>query len=143
MKWLPHLQAGSAAPAVSDVQQASAAPLHRRLPPIDLDVLQGIAGEDTTAQRTLLRDYLDATRRDLATLHLALTSADAPALAREAHKIKGAARLVGTTELADAAEALEAVARARDLGRMHQLSPDLDTAFEKLKLFVEREFDVA
>ena len=35
-----------------------------------------------------------------------------PALAREVHKIKSAARLVGTLELADAAKALEAVPRA-------------------------------
>ena len=144
VKWLPHLQAGGGSAAGDDAaRMPMPLPQLRQPPPIDLDVLQAIAGGDASAQRSLLRDYLDATRRDLATLHVALTSADAPALAREAHKIKGAARLVGTTELADAAEALEAVARARDLGRMHQLSPDLDTAFEKLELFVQREFDVA
>jgi signal transduction histidine kinase/CheY-like chemotaxis protein/HPt (histidine-containing phosphotransfer) domain-containing protein len=141
MKWLPHLKAARSAVAAPAL--AAALPQLGRPPPIDLDVLTAIAGSDEEAKRELLRDYLDATRRDLATLHAALTSADAPALAREAHKIKGAARLVGTVELADAAEALEAVARARDLGRMHELGPDLDTAFEKLRLFVQREFDVA
>ena len=59
---------------------------------------------------------------------------------REAHKIKGAAHLVGTTELATAAAALEAAARANQLAEMQSLSPQLFTAWEQLRLYCERRY---
>lgn len=65
-------------------------------PPIDLAVLASIAGGDACVERELMTDYLDTTARDVATLQRALSQGDAPTVGREAHKIKGAAHLVGT-----------------------------------------------
>lgn len=109
-------------------------------PPIDLAVLASIAGGDAGAERELMTDYLDTTARDVASLQRALSQGDAPTVGREAHKIKGAAHLVGTTELATAAAALEAAARANQLAEMQSLSPQLFTAWEQLRLYCERRY---
>jgi two-component system sensor histidine kinase EvgS len=109
-------------------------------PPIDLAVLASIAGGDAGAERELMTDYLDTTARDVASLQRALSQGDAPTVGREAHKIKGAAHLVGTRELAAAAAALEAAARASQLAEMQSLSPQLFTAWEQLRLYCERRY---
>jgi two-component system sensor histidine kinase EvgS len=147
-RWLPHLQlpAPPARGGALDAGRAAVAatleplPQLEQPPPLDRQVLAAIAGADADAERELLRDYLDTTRRDVETLRRALDAGDAPAASREAHKIKGAALLIGTHEMAGAAERLEAVARAGQLGRMQELGPDLFTAFDRLRLYCERHY---
>ena len=141
--WMPHLtwdadpsraENASVRPAAQDLPQLD------RPSPIDLDVLETIAGHDPAAERDLMVDYLDTTARDVDALRRALEQGDAPTVAREAHKIKGAAHLVGTQELASAAAALEAAARATQLAQMQALSPELFTAYERLRLFCDRRY---
>jgi two-component system sensor histidine kinase EvgS len=140
LHWLPHLATGEARATDDGTAVASLPPQVEHPPPLDVQVLAAISGGDAAAERELMRDYLDTTARDVATLRAALEAGDAPAVSREAHKIKGAARLVGTHELAAAAEVLEAAARAQDLGRTQELSPDLFTAFERLRLYCESRY---
>ncbi len=146
-KWLPHLPRADARvqPIARDDRNAQL-PLLPQLdqpPPIDLAVLAGIAGGEPDAQRDLLRDYLETTRADLGTVRQAMIGGDAIALAREAHKLRGAALLVGTIELAGAAERLELAARAHELAKLAPLAADLATSFDRLRLFVERKYGVA
>jgi two-component system sensor histidine kinase EvgS len=144
-RWLPHLHLPDASAVERASHEASAAVLEslpqvEQPPPLDAQVLASIAGNDAHAERELVADYLDTTRRDVDALRRALEAGDAPALSREAHKIKGAARLIGTHELGNAAERLEAVARAGELAQMQALSPDLFTAWERLRLYCERRY---
>lgn len=134
--WLPHLEWDGPAAAVP----AADLPQLERPPPVDLAVLESIAGGSSEAERELMRDYLQTTERDVATLRQALDQGDAPAVAREAHKIKGAAHLVGTSELAAAAAEIEAAARAARLDQVQALSPQLFTAWERLRLYCDRRY---
>jgi two-component system, NarL family, sensor histidine kinase EvgS len=139
--WLPHLTWDSE-PGATPLAAPILLPQLEHPPPIDAQVLASIAGGDAHAERELLTDYLDATRRDVDTLRRALDAGDAPGVGREAHKIKGAALLVGTRELAHAAEAVEGAARAQQLASMQALSPDLFTAYERLKLYCGQRYGV-
>jgi two-component system, NarL family, sensor histidine kinase EvgS len=145
LRWLPHLRPAADTPAAAPGAGAPAGgtpplPQLEQPPPIDAAVLAEVAGNDPRAERELLADYLDATRRDVETLRRALDAGDGPALSREAHKIKGAALLIGTHELAHAAQALEAAARAQQLAQVQALSPDLFTAYERLRLYCEQRY---
>jgi two-component system sensor histidine kinase EvgS len=145
-RWMPHLDLAAMLPPSGSAPEAPGTtprdpvPQVEQPPPVDPAVLATIAGGDAQAERELMADYLDTTRRDVDALRKALEAGDAVALGREAHKIKGAARLVGTHELAAAAEALEAAARAQDLMQAQALSPDLLTALERLRLYCEGRY---
>jgi signal transduction histidine kinase/DNA-binding NarL/FixJ family response regulator len=60
----------------------------------------------------LLRDYVGSTRQDLAALAAAVAARDAGAIAREAHRIKGASGLVGADAVAACAARIEDAAHA-------------------------------
>jgi HPt (histidine-containing phosphotransfer) domain-containing protein len=69
--------------------------------------------------RGLIEDFLHATHEDLSALRLALDGNDAAGVAHEAHRIKGAAGLVGATAIAGVAGRIEAASRAGDLAQAH------------------------
>ncbi len=62
--------------------------------------------------RGLIEDFLHTTHEDVVALRAALVRNDAAAVAREAHRIKGASALVGATALAAAAARIEGAAQA-------------------------------
>ena len=84
----------------------------------------------------VLDDYLATTTNDLQAAMRALASGDYPQLAREAHRVKGAAMLVGASELAIAATVLEQAARGADPPRVAPLLVELETAFDRLRLHI-------
>src|SRR5690606_19322831 len=104
-RWLPQ-----AAPPGAEAPAPRPLPQLGHPPALDPSVLNALTGGDGASSRRLLGDFLDATAEDLAALQAALGAGDAPAVARQAHRIKGAARLVGAVELAAAAEAVEQAA---------------------------------
>ena len=146
-QWLPHT--ATTAPVANAAGAASESLAQARAPesplpqlagtpmPIDRTVLDSLTGGDREQNRMLLDDYLTATGNDLQSLRRAREGGDANALAHEAHKIKGAAMLVGAVELAAAARALEAAAKAGDWPRVLPLAADVDTAAERLRLHID------
>ena len=108
-----HLQREST-PASASASSDASSPSPSALPQLDgarlLDpaVLAELTGGDDAIASEVLRDFLDTTAQDLHELAHARDHVDAAALTRQAHKIKGAARLVGAGELAQAAADLEA-----------------------------------
>jgi HPt (histidine-containing phosphotransfer) domain-containing protein len=137
-RWLPHIVSQAAAPdrpAAMPGLVESLPQLHRP-PPFDEQVLQSLTGGDDADLHALLDDYLASTREDLAGLEAARTGGDLPALTRQAHKLKGAARIVGALELADASERLESAARAGDWIAVLPLATDVATAGERLQLYM-------
>ena len=103
-------------------------------------MLAPLTGGNAAETRALLDDYLGATEADLAELRTAQAAGDLERLAREAHKLKGAARLVGAHPLAEAAASLEHAAKQADWPQVLPLAADVATAFERLKRHVAENY---
>lgn len=131
-RWLPHT-----VPLAGDMKAAAPLPQVGGEPlPLDPAVLEPLTGGDPVETRNLLEDYLAATADDLRELRAAQASGDLERLARQAHKLKGAARLVGAVPLAEAALALEHAAKAGQWEQVLPNSADVTTAFERLRRYV-------
>jgi CheY-like chemotaxis protein/HPt (histidine-containing phosphotransfer) domain-containing protein len=136
-RWLPHV-----APDPAPAQDAVAAPLPQLQTPPALDVvaLQALIGQDPAMARSVLDDFLGTIVQDLDELERTRSAGDLVALTRQAHKIKGAARIVGAVELAETAGQLEAAGRAGEWPAVLPLSADLATALERLRLHVGERY---
>ncbi|MDY7065339.1 Virulence sensor protein BvgS [Pseudomonas extremaustralis] len=107
---------------------------------LDLGNFEALTGGDPQMSRRLLEELLSSSRRDRQEL-LALMDAQASRqdVIEQAHKIKGAARIVQACALASQCEALEqACARGDD---RHQIEAGVK-ALEKLMLELERMLQV-
>ena len=104
---------------------------------LDPAVLALLSGGDESLSRQLLEDFMDTTADDLASLDAARGAGDAPAIASQAHRIKGAARLVGAVELAACADALETAAGDDDWDALLPLAADVATAVQRLRLVID------
>lgn len=98
--------------AASTASTAATASPHWPGGRLDL-LMQTSAGDAATAAR-LLEALHQANLADLAALEQALSQADWPAAVKAAHRIKGAARMLGALELGQAAEHCEQAARAQE-----------------------------
>jgi HPt (histidine-containing phosphotransfer) domain-containing protein len=79
----------------------------------------------------LIEDFLHTTHEDLAALRLALDGNDAAGVAHEAHRIKGAAGLVGAVAITGVAGRIEAASRAGDLAQAHADIEALEAEVER------------
>jgi signal transduction histidine kinase/DNA-binding NarL/FixJ family response regulator/HPt (histidine-containing phosphotransfer) domain-containing protein len=143
-RWLPHampVQDPAAAIAAADSPVPTAAfPQLDHPPPLDPAVVETLTGGDGAAARAVLSDFLASTTQDLASAEAARNAGALDALAREAHKVKGASRMVGALELAQCAEDLEHAARAGDWRAAAPLAADLATAAERLRRHVAMRY---
>ena len=135
--WLPHLR-GEDAPATP--QQTTMTAVVEPLAPIDVSVLAAFSGGLREEERALLDDFLEATRSDLDNLQHALAANDLVDATRAAHRIKGAARLVGAHGLGDLASEAEAAGRAAETARVADVAPALAAEFDRLRVFRERTY---
>jgi signal transduction histidine kinase/CheY-like chemotaxis protein/HPt (histidine-containing phosphotransfer) domain-containing protein len=130
-RWLPHAatQVWDEVPALFAAEAQSGTPpgtafittppdagVPPELPELDGTTLETLTGGDPADARALMVDFLASTAEDLAALDAARAAADDIAWIRQAHKIKGAARLVGAPGLAAAAAALEAAGHRHSAG---------------------------
>jgi CheY-like chemotaxis protein/HPt (histidine-containing phosphotransfer) domain-containing protein len=131
-QWLPHVRF----PDNSAVEPIPAAPPAPGDSPVDVALLEDIAGGDRALFASLLRDFAESTERDLASLATALDHGERDTVSRDAHRIKGAARLIGALALGEAAEAIERAAR-----NMEAPLPDaapLRAAFDALTAWMSK-----
>jgi CheY-like chemotaxis protein len=80
----------------------------------------------------VIADYLRDTPPRLAALHEALARADAEAVRREAHGIKGSSGYLGAVEMTRLCTELEEQARAGDLTQAPELVHAIAAAFERV-----------
>jgi PAS domain S-box-containing protein len=140
-RWLPHTRMSAQQVAALHKAATPVAPLpqaHGEPSPLDAGILDLLTGGDAGQRHMLLEDYLDTTAADLQAARRARESGDCRQLAHAAHKIKGAALLVGAIEIAVAAAALEQAAIDADWTRLPPLGADLETAAERLRVHIER-----
>jgi PAS domain S-box-containing protein len=130
-RWLPHT-----VPLVGEVVPSSLPQAHDDPTPLDASVLDLITGGNPNEARAVMADFLEATANDLRGLSSARAAGDMERLARQAHKIKGASRLVGAHPLAEAAAATEAAAKSADWSQVLPHCADVETAVERLKRHV-------
>jgi PAS domain S-box-containing protein len=132
-RWLPHT-----VPLAGDVRAPAPLPqIHGEPLALDPAALEPLTGGDPHETRLLMDDFLATTDADLQGLQAARANGDLAELARQAHKIKGASRLVGAQQLAHAASELEAAAKQSDWARVLPHCADLDTALERLRLHLQ------
>ena len=136
-KWLPHTQHPDASTPVIGTSALPLPPTSTRLAPLDPQTLDILTGGDRKEIRALLDDFLDATAQDLAALLHARETGDTAGMASEAHKIKGAARMVGAPELAFAATELELAAKSADWPHLLPLLVEIQAAVERLQRHVQ------
>ncbi len=139
-KWLPHTKTSQNAvvmqtPAAVRLPQANLPPM-----PLDKSVLDELTGGDMKENRMLLDDFLQATDIDTAAMQRARELGDLIQLGREAHKIKGASKLVGAMELAHAAMELELATKSEDWSQLLPLCADVHTCAERLRQFVNMNY---
>jgi len=142
-KWLPHTRPADQTKDLGTTTIPAAVLLPQvNLPPTPLDktVLNELTGGDANENRALLDDFLKATDQDTAAMQRAREAGDLIQLGREAHKIKGAAKLVGATELAHAATELELASKSADWPQLLPLCADVHTCAERLRQFVDANY---
>ena len=134
-RWLPHVAGVADSPAGAGPLPQLAQP-----PPLDPAVLAALTGGDAGETRELLIEFLDSTGNDLAAVEAARNGGDLPGIAREAHKLKGASRMVGALELDQCAGRLEDASRAADWLAVPALVADVATAAERLRHHVAAHY---
>jgi HPt (histidine-containing phosphotransfer) domain-containing protein len=82
---------------------------------MDDSVLLEYLGDDDALRREVLQQFLDTLTTDLQQLESELRDSNIAAVQRSAHRLKGAAYMVGARPLGDSAMTLEHLARAGDL----------------------------
>jgi PAS domain S-box-containing protein len=97
-------------------------------PSDDLKELSEFTGGDRTSEIDILKQLISANNGDLARLERAIESKDASEIARAAHRLKGAPRMIGARVLAEAAERLEQCAKQGDIARLGELAESLRAA---------------
>ncbi len=139
-KWLPHTKP-SQTEEVAHIFVSKTLP-QTNMPPVPLDksVLDELTGGDVRENRALMEDFLQATDQDTAAMQRAREQGDLIQLGREAHKIKGAAKLVGAIELANAATELERATKSEDWSQLLPLCADVHTCAERLRQFVDANY---
>lgn len=139
-KWLPHTR-NTPSGVVAHMLPAAILPQTNMPPtPLDKSVLNVLTGGDLKENRALLDDFMQATDQDTAAMQRAREQGDLAQLGREAHKIKGAAKLVGATELAHAAMELELAVKSEDWSQLLPLCADVHTCAERLRQFVNANY---
>lgn len=86
--------------------------------PIDLGVIAASFGTDAAGSHAMLRDFVEINAEDVRSLHAAVEARDPGAVARHAHRVLGASKMVGAAALARVAARVEALAATRDWCRI-------------------------
>jgi signal transduction histidine kinase/HPt (histidine-containing phosphotransfer) domain-containing protein/DNA-binding NarL/FixJ family response regulator len=152
-RWLPHTAGGElSAEERAGIQSENNARVEARAPAPQAQapsrprseaeeilsdaVLLELVGGKPADIRPLLEDYLHCTDDDMRELERLRGTDDLATLISQAHRLKGAARLVGARELAAAAAALEAALRGGDHARVPALAEALHAAHARLQDYV-------
>jgi CheY-like chemotaxis protein len=103
------------------------------LDPLDRSALTKLVGEQPALQLEILGDYRRATDQDAAALRQAVAGADGAAVARMAHRLKGASRTVGAHALAAICGAIEGAGHALDWPTVDAAMPRFEAEWRRLK----------
>ena len=139
LKWLDKTGSTTNAALSGIVTTVPAQHPEQEVAAMDFGVLKNFAISHA-AQIEMLQAFSLQNRGDIADLHTALKAGDPAAVARVAHRIKGASRMVGAVELASVCANIEAAARRGDMpdaaGRLEWAMVRVEAAISE---FVQRQ----
>ena len=104
---------------------------------LDRAILRELSGGDAAMEKRILLRFRAANQPDGGALVQAVAARDAKAVAHLAHRIKGAARMIGATEYALACEALEQAGRSMDWPAVEVAQQRLDAALARLDRVIQ------
>jgi len=135
--WAPE-QAATAGPPLAQPVSPAPAPIEQPQLQPTLEVLQSamlreLTDGDAEMERRVLLRFRASNQIDAGALAQAVSAGNAAALAHYAHRIKGAARLIGAQEFASACEALEQAAKNADWKAVEAAQARFENAFERLE----------
>jgi len=111
--------------SLADIGASQIVPAVRQLPMVDVAQLATLVGGDKQFRRELVENYITNSNSLLADLEHAVARSDAQAIARLAHRLKGASGSICASVAADAARKLEAAAGSGDRAALAVLLFDL------------------
>ncbi len=100
---------------------------------LDDAVLVDMVGEDAEAADILLHKFLDEADSSVIEFNEALQGASFSKLKMIAHRVRGAAMVVGATEFAALCDAIEGAAAAENLGQSRECEARLPAALERVR----------
>jgi PAS domain S-box-containing protein len=127
----------SAPIAADSAPQASRA--DRNDAPLDSHTLAEFTGGDDALRREILRQFLVANEADAGELRSILAGENVAAIAKTAHRIKGASRMIGAQSYADVTERIERAARAEDQTTIRECIGEFDREHARLVTYLRAE----
>ncbi len=131
-KWLPSAETGNGQSASPSLHAADSEQLAG---PIDHAVLDQIV-PDSATQIQVLHDFQAHFRADCAKLFAMLAQGNPADVQRTAHRMKGASRMVGARDLANACATIEQAARDGDMASARATRAALDAALRQLETYL-------
>lgn len=124
------LQEGQPVPAtIATTDSAESAELAA---PLDPEALEPYTLGDAKLRLDILNQFDETNQSDLAALSGALASGQTEMVARNAHRIKGAARMIGAEPLANVAQRMEELARCGQFDNAAGLRSELENEARRL-----------
>jgi two-component system sensor histidine kinase/response regulator len=124
MRWIPvaptETEIAAHRPSTSDDEDAG--------PALNLALLADYYGDDPASIKESLDQFVAGMKSDVASLAAAVAASEADQVQLLAHRIKGAARVVGGTRLVHFSEAMESAAAFRDWPTIRSALPHLAAA---------------
>ena len=109
--------------------------------PLDPEVLAALHGDDRGEERRLLGEFRRMLAEDEQALARAVEQSDAAAVARAAHRTRGASLVVGARDLALACVTLERAGRSVDLPGAREGLPALQREIARLDAWLARRLN--
>jgi two-component system, NarL family, sensor histidine kinase EvgS len=105
--------------------------------PVDRTVLAEMCGGDEGFERRILRNFWQATEKDIVKLRDAVSRSDVRAVTLVAHSIKGASRTIGAQDLGFVCDRIEKAGRAAETETIIGAMPDFDSEVARLYSYLE------
>ena len=127
--WLPARSSNGQSEDAADGAPAPQSPL---VPPVEVDALRALIGDNEGAIREVLRDFSARSANVVAELRAACTAGEGAAARAAAHKLKSSARAIGAFALGELCAEMEDAAGARDVAALVAMLPRFDQEFERV-----------
>ena len=88
---------------------------------------------DKTIAKSMAREYLASNHKDCRAMMNAISSGDSQEMVEIAHRIKGAARMIGEQQLAEQAAQLESAARLKQLSELELLTQGVEEQMNNIE----------